>query len=266
MADMEVTLIDHMGSDLSVVNAARVSLSKESHWEDYEPNQLLPTDETLLLFLARGMSGNDYERLCVNVMAEDDVKKLKRIMNQWRRTPEHWSPFAHTGLSFRVKAPIFVARQLQKSTVGFSWNEVSRRYVKSQPEMYRMDTWRKQAADVKQGSSEVPVDPVLRQRMYGQQTVQQAVDTLENYAKDLYEELIEHGVCAEQARSILPQSAMTEWIWTGSLYAFARMCILRLDSHTQYETRIIAKEIAGHLNTLFPKSWAALSEGLYEQV
>jgi len=206
-----------MGSDLTVVNAARVSFNKEA-------KEFTDRDTKLINYLA---------------------------------THEHWSPFAHCFASFRVNAPVFVARQLQKHTVGLSWNEVSRRYVDSAPTFYTPEAWRKRAENVKQGSSEEAVG-ILRSRMHGDQTVADAVARLQYHAEELYAEMIEVGVCPEQARMVLPQSMMTEWIWSGSLYAFARVCNLRLDSHTQKETQLVAQQISSHMESLFPVSWNAL--------
>ena len=123
---MEVKLIDKMGSDLTVVNAARVSFAKESEWEQITPAGAVPgmikeKDEKLIGFLAKH---------------------------------NHWSPFAHCSLQFRIKAPIFVARQLVKHQVGLSWNEISRRYVDYEPDFYDPDIWRARHEDKKQGSDE----------------------------------------------------------------------------------------------------------------
>lgn len=207
IADIDVEYIDHMGTDLTVVNAARVSFDKEHEEFDWT------TDRGLIKYLAKH---------------------------------NHWSPFAHCSATFRVKAPIFVARQLVKHTVGFSWNEVSRRYVDSEPEFYIPEVWRKRAENVKQGSSEEAADVRfdLRHDM--------------SYCLDLYKELLGCGVCPEQARMVLPQNTMTEWFWTGTLYAWARMCQLRLDSHTQKETREVAYAIHKHMADLFPVSWEFL--------
>ncbi len=220
MSEMNVELIDYMGSDLSVVNAARVSFDKESEW-------ILDDD------------GNDVH------LPERDDKLIQYLAKH-----NHWSPFSHAFLSFRIKAPIFVARQLGKHQVGLAWNEVSRRYVDSEPEFYHPGWFRKRAEDVKQGSSEERADlNPLSQEVVG-----------ECYAKCLkmYNSLLDDGVCPEQARMVLPQSMMTEWIWSGSLYAFARVCRLRLDEHTQAETREVATDLAKHCETLFPASWKAL--------
>lgn len=212
-----------MGSDLSVVNAARVSFDKESEWDGH--NGLGDRDSKLIRYLA---------------------------------THDHWSPFAHTSLSFRIKAPIFVARQLGKHQVGLVWNEVSRRYVDSLPEFYNPEVWRKRADNVKQGSAERPVDPVLRVNAAQVTTVDDAYNNLVTHAEQIYNELIDHGVCPEQARMVLPQSMMTEWIWTGSLMAFARVCNLRLDPHTQKETQSVALSISSLIQPLFPVSWSTL--------
>jgi len=211
-----------MGSDLSVVNAARVSFDKESEWETVDPvnGQAVPAglslrDEKLIAYLAKH---------------------------------NHWTPFGHAFASFRIKAPIFVARQLGKHQVGLVWNEVSRRYVDDEPEFYVPETWRKRAENVKQGSSE------------DESMMPYAMDAVFEKMKDLYLEMVNKwDVCPEQARMVLPQSMYTEWIWSGSLAAFARVCKLRLDPHTQYETRLVAQEIAEHMAELFPVSWKALN-------
>lgn len=211
VADIDVEYIDHMGTDLTVVNAARVSFDKEHEEFDWS------TDRGLIKYLAKH---------------------------------NHWSPFAHCSATFRVKAPIFVARQLVKHTVGFSWNEVSRRYVDNEPEFYVPDFWRERAASVKQGSSD---HEVLEPWKVGAWAKNAAESSL--FA---YHAMLKDGVCPEQARMVLPQSVMTQWYWTGSLYAWARMCQLRLDSHTQKETRDVAAKVATSMAELFPVSWEFL--------
>ncbi len=237
---MKVDLLDYMGSDLSVVNAARVSFDKQSDWvyEGWQDGR------------AKGLHGND-----------------KRLINYLAKH-NHWTPFGHCFASFRIKAPIFVARQLGKHQVGLVWNEVSRRYVDSEPEFYVPESWRKRAENVKQGSSSeeftnhitwnaVHVDTFWDEPNnpdgmgYGQTHIFDA-------CLDAYNALLEAGVCPEQARMVLPQSMYTEWVWSGSLAAFARVCKLRLDPHTQYETRQIAAFIDNDLKSLFPVSWKAL--------
>ena len=208
------TYIDHMGSDLSVVNAARVSFGKKSEWNpdwrEDEYTELLPKDNKLINYLAKH---------------------------------KHISPFGHCFASFHIKAPIFVARQLVKHKF-LRWNEISRRYVDSEPEFYKPSDWRGRAEDKKQGS-----DGVVDVGDWG--------DT--NWAcLKAYQDLLSNGVCPEQARMVLPQSMMTEWYWSGSLDAFADMCNLRCAGDTQLETRRVANQICKTMNKLFPVSWFAL--------
>jgi thymidylate synthase (FAD) len=220
---MEVTLIDHMGSDLSVVNAARVSFSKESYW-DFDHKQ-----EGDLVFS----------------LSDKDAKLIRYLAKH-----NHWTPFGHCFASFRIKAPIFVARQLGKHQVGLVWNEVSRRYVDDEPEFYAPEYLRKRAANVKQGSSDEQVDSARAKFFFRY---------AETTAFEAYKTLLEEGVCPEQARVILPQNTYTEWVWSGSLAAFARVCKLRLDPHTQKETREIAQMISDEMEQLFPVSWKELT-------
>lgn len=219
-----VELIDCMGSDLTVVNAARVSMHKESAWEIDEVNfydlhlKLSAKDEKLIHYLARH---------------------------------NHWTPFSHCMVTLRIKMPIFVARQWFKHSVGFTRNEVSRRYVDSTPEFYVPKTWRKRAENVKQGSS----DEAHRESYW----LSSDASALYDKIRDLYSHMIEGGVCAEQARMILPQSMYTEFYETGSLAGYARLCALRLDSHAQKETRLYAEAVSEVMARLFPVSWEALS-------
>lgn len=227
IADMSVEYIDSMGTDLSVANAARVSFEKETEWdEEIQIKGGIPT------VVSRSLKPGDQK--LISYLAKHN----------------HWSPFAHTSVSFRVKAPIFVARQLVKHTVGFSWNEVSRRYVDSEPEFYIPDVWRKRADNVKQGSGESAVERNEDMKTAVYEVLKESLHT--------YNYMLDWGVCPEQARMILPQNTMTEWIWTGSVYAFARMCQLRLDSHTQVETREIAKLVSTQMTALYPISWKVL--------
>ena len=221
MAQMKVDLIDKMGSDLSVVNAARVSFDKTSSYIEDHMNQTWVLDEA-------------------------DQRLLKYLSKHG-----HWSPFSHAFASFRIKAPLFVARQLAKHQVGLAWNEVSRRYVDDEPEFYEPDIWRESAASVKQGSSDKPV--------WYSDELRKDSEAWHRSAGKYYNNMIDNGVCPEQARMVLPQSMMTEWIWSGSLYAFSRVCKLRLDSHTQKETREVAEAIDTYMNRSFPHSWEALN-------
>ena len=339
VSDIEVTLIDHMGSDLSVVNAARVSFHKESEWvyhldENEEPASwwLSEKDEKLINYLAKH---------------------------------KHFSPFNHSFISMRIKAPIFVARQLVKHKF-MPINEVSRRYVIEEPEFYFPERYRKSAANVKQGSSHEEIDiewkknegtysqrrnpcvikfarlkwrveaagdnfnmqiediewnencPILGiplnfdvsrggifddtptfdkiypERGYVKGNVRVISDLanrmkssaspemLEKFARSMlleykgevgsqispeavcekalqeYNRLLGLGVCAEQARMVLPQNMMTEWLWSGTLGAWCDMLRLRLDPHTQYESRIVANKAREIIEPIFPVSVKAL--------
>ena len=222
---IETTYVDHMGSDLSVVNAARVSFGKKSHWEfEALQLQLLEKDAKLINYLAKH---------------------------------KHLSPFGHAFASFHVKAPIFVGRQLVKHSF-LRWNEVSRRYVDDEPEFYEPDVWRGRSADKKQGSSDETVE-FLRMQGLSEQTVSDATFKHKLHSLTLYHDMINEGVAPEQARMVLPQSTMTEWYWSGSLDAFARMCKLRCASDTQYESRVVADQISEKMSKLFPVSWEALT-------
>ena len=222
-----VTLIDHMGSDLSVVNAARVSFAKTSEW-DVIPHAG-PTEGAL-----------KYE----------DERLIKYLAKHG-----HWTPFGHGSLQFHIKAPVFVARQLVKHQVGLVWNEVSRRYVEDEVTFYVPEVWRGVAENKKQGSSEEEININPRNDMVDD--YQKVLST----AKWTYEELLRKGVCPEQARMVLPQSMMTEWYWSGTLMAFARVCNLRCKEDVQLETRMVAKEIDSLATEHFPYSWEALRDG-----
>ena len=182
--------------------------------------------------------------------AEFDQDSDTRLLRYLAREG-HWTPFAHAQISLRVSAPIFVARQLAKHQIGLVWNEISRRYVDHEPEFYAPAEWRGRAENVKQGSGDRlnSAESILAYTFAGDAV---------NRALEVYQQLLDIGVCPEQARMILPQSMLTTWIWTGSLSAFARVCGLRLDSHAQSETREIAVQIAEICAEHFPHAWAAL--------
>ena len=205
--DCEVKLLDVMGSDKTVVNAARVSFAKE-----------------------------------IDCLEDQDIKLIKYLADH-----QHWTPFAHPQISFRIKMPIFIARQWFKHTIGFTRNETSRRYINSEPQFYLPKEFRKYASNKKQGSSDEQVPAQIYSYTFICGT---AVDT--------YNRMIEDGLCPEQARMVLPQSMMTEVVETGSLYAYARLCRLRLDPHAQKEIREVANEIYYILKDAFPSSWDAL--------
>lgn len=229
---IEVTYIDHMGSDLSVVNAARVSFGKKSYCEE-------------IRWVDMGDWSGDMP------VVDDRDAKLIRYLAKHR----HISPFGHAFASFHVKAPIFVARQLVKHKF-LRWNEISRRYVDDEPEFYVPSVWRGRSADKKQGSdAEVSVNVAWYDRDDGYNSWPEDSQFI---ALEAYQKMLELGVAPEQARMVLPQSTMTEWYWSGSLDAFASMCKLRLKEDTQYESRLVAKQISEVMGKLYPVSWQAL--------
>jgi thymidylate synthase (FAD) len=210
-----VQYISHMGNDLTVVNAARVSFNKESE-----------------------------------IFTERDEKLIKYLAKH-----KHWTPFAHPQISLRIKAPIFVRTQLFKHKIGMVENEISRRYVTEEPQFYTPD-WRSAPTNgAKQGSDDFIQDLVIED--FDRQYNRVALDAI-----DTYNTLLREGVAPEQARAVLPQSTYTEWWWTGSLTAFARICIQRSDPHAQWEVREYAAAISKLIEPLFPVSWKALTQPL----
>ena len=210
---MKIELLNSMGSDITVANAARVSFAMES--EEFGSR-----DKKLIRYLA---------------------------------AHGHWTPFAHVQLQFRIKAPLYVARQLHKSSVGLAVNEVSRRYVDFTPEFHAPEGWRKRAPDKKQGS--------LNETLDNDSLLYNSYWDLMTKAEDLYSFMLEKGVAPEQARMVLPQSMMTEWYWTGSLAAFGRVVSQRLSEDAQYECRVVAEKIDQLLVNHEPisYSWSCLT-------
>jgi thymidylate synthase (FAD) len=222
-----VQYVDHMGDDLTVVNAARVSFHKESDWDGEQHWTGAIKDKKL----------NEKDQKLIGYLAKH----------------KHWTPFAHPQITLRIKAPIFVRTQLFKHKVGMTENEVSRRYVSDPPSVY-FPRWRgKPTNGAKQGSEDfMPIDDDYNtvNRHY-ELTVREALLT--------YDELLKRGVAPEQARSVLPQGTYTEWWWTGSLSAFARVYTQRSVPHAQWECQEYAKAISTIIQPLFPHSWKALT-------
>jgi thymidylate synthase (FAD) len=221
-AQMEVTYIDHMGGDINVVNAARVSFGKE-----------------------------------VQQMTDSDVKLIKYLA-----THGHWSPLAHTSLSIRVKAPLFIAGQFKKHQIGLTWNEVSRRYVSTEPEFYLPEVWRgRPEGSIKQGSAGEVAGYKLFCEYYDTDAEYYAELTPERVVElclDLYKNMLEAGVAPEQARMILPQCTMTEWIWTGSAVAFDRIIKQRIGHGAQQEASELAEMIKAVVVPCYPSTFEAL--------
>lgn len=208
---MKAEYVDHMGSDLSVVNAARVSFSKHTE-----------------------------------VMQEGDVKLISFLARH-----NHWTPFAHPQITLRMSAPVPIRTQCFKHKQGFVENEESRRYIKGTPELYVPDEFRQAAENVKQGSAGVHPKSAYWLRRYNRVTVEALCE---------YADMIKDGVCPEQARFILPQGCMVNWIWTGSLAAYARFYRQRTDPHAQKEVQLLAEKVGTIIEPLFPVSWKALTQ------
>lgn len=242
---MSAQLIDHMGSDLSVVNAARVSFHKESDWELIGPHGGPPVQSFL------------HPEMNTKGLKAADAKLLAYLAEHG-----HWSPFAHTSLQFRIKAPMFVARQMVKHQVGGVWNEVSRRYVDDEPEFFAPSKWRGRPENAKQGSTGWLPDEVW----VGETNwhLCEVAESSMRGALEAYNRLLECGVAPEMARMVLPLNTMTEWIWTGSLYFFARCCRERMNPHAQKECGDLARMFYPQCAKEFPVSWAALMKGRIE--
>lgn len=239
MNQIKAEYVDHMGDDLRVVNAARVSFDKESEWKNESPDWM-------------NGPGTQDQRL-----NEDDQKLIKYLA-----THGHWTPFSHPQITIRETVPIFVARQRFKHMVGFTYNEVSRRYVSDEPEFFVPDVWRGAPTDgAKQGSSETAVHTIAL--TVDGDPLDEPIDTAyETYlasSRMLYTSMINGGVAPEQARMMLPQSMFTSYYVTGSLAAWARAYKLRIDAHAQKEIRDLAVQWGDIIDPLFPVSWRELT-------
>lgn len=209
---ISVELIDHMGSDVNIVNAARVSFDKQ-----------------------------------VSEMSDRDEKLMQYLADH-----NHWSPFAHTSITVKCKAPLFLARQLVKHQVGGSWNEVSRRYVDSEPEFYLPSKYHGRPDNKKQGrGTELGSDTSAM--------VMSAIGTISANALSIYQTLLEDGLAPEEARMVLPLNTMTDWYWTGSVVFFARVFNLRADSHAQLAAQEFAHKLSDEVKDVYPTAWKVLT-------
>lgn len=230
MTQIKAELLDYMGTDLDVVNAAKVSFSKESEWEwqtEYECG--VPVSDTPIL-------------------ADKDKKLIDYLA-----THDHWTPFAHTALKFRCSAPVPIRTQAFKHKIGMVENEESRRYISSTPEIYIPEFFRaKPEGSIKQGSGGKHYQSDMWKEEY-ESAVQGCVN--------LYLNMLQDGVCPEQARFVLPQGAIVNWIWTGNLVSFANFYNKRTDTNAQYEVKVLAESVGKQIAELFPVSWPALVGG-----
>lgn len=255
-AEIKVEYIDHMGSDLTVVNAARTSFGKESWWADVEKMILKEGDAGLIRYLATGYRTKEWDEFLDEIMGyalryDRDAAKvlLTNALHAYKRRAQHFAPFAHPHLQIRMTLPIFLARQFVKHQVGGVWSEESRRYISNEPEFWFPEQWHSRPDDIKQGSEGVHPESV----MWGQAAVEQTKNAL-----SFYMQAVGSGVAPEEARIVLPLNMMTTVTWTGSLLFWSRVCNQRLDDHAQKAANVLAGQISEIARPLFPASWAAL--------
>jgi len=232
---MKAEYISHMGDDLTVVNAARVSFDKASELVD--------------AYRAKSESGVGSPVAVGQTVSNADTKLIKYLA-----THGHWTPFSHPQITMRYTVPIFIARQEFKHIVGFTRNEISRRYVDDTPEFYVPEVWRSRPeGSVKQGSG-VPCDNQSSAAFYAREATKTALLAYKYLLED-------DNVAPEQARMVLPQSMYTSYYITGSLAAFARMVKQRSDPHAQVEIQELASMVDKIVRPLYPISWEALVDG-----
>ena len=248
--------LDHMGSDLTVVNAARTSFGKESELvlDECGNAVLKAADANLIRFLASGYRANEWDVLLDEIIdhaRHGSKAELTDILKAFKRKAQHWAPFAHPHVSIRIRIPIFLARQFVKHQVGGVWSEESRRYISNEPGVWFPDEWHTRPEDIKQGSGGL----VQSQKM-ASFWAQGATST----ALKSYGDLLEMGVAPEEARTVLPLNAMTTVTWTGSLLFWSRVCNQRVDSHAQLAAQELGRKIADIVRPLYPVSWKELCE------
>lgn len=245
---ISVEYVDHMGSDLTVVNAARASFDKQK--DVFEDN-----DIGLLRFLATGFRTKEWAAFL------DQIKQaagehgtdgqLTKLLHDYKRKAQHWAPFAHGQVEIRMTIPLFLARQLVKHQIGGTWSEVSRRYVSDTPSFWFPDQWHTRPEDIKQGSG----DSVENQELMNMVSEVAVINAL-----GTYEMMLKQGVAPEEARIVLPQNMMTTVVWTGSLLFWARIMWQRGDSHAQLPAQEFARKLDPIVSKLFPQSWKALTQ------
>lgn len=252
---MKAIYENHYLTDTDVANYARQSFAKLA--ENFTKEQ----NDKLIQFLARGMQSKDWEELVrrlvdgFNWPTEEEKKaKAHDLAVYLRKIPEHWVPFGHPHITLRMQAPIPIRVQCFKHKIGFVESEESRRYISTRPELFIPPFFRAKAANVKQGSGD---EHPMSDEWMG------IYRTQSEMAINQYLAMLEDGICPEQARFILPQGCEVNWVWTGSLYAFANFYNQRSDSHAQKEIQELADQVDKIIAPLFPVSWAALTRGEY---
>jgi thymidylate synthase (FAD) len=251
---IKVEYIDHMGTDLSTVNSARVSFDKESEFqEEWEYDGNCPPNG----FTEDDHYDSDIERdMCGYRKLKDGDKKLIKYLAKHK----HMTPFRHNQIQIRCHAPIFIARQLGKHQAGLSWNEVSRRYVDSEPEFFIPDEWRgRPDGSIKQGSGGIAKEcevVLFTDSSTGEVCSFSYIDVLS--ACDGWYLANKDTIAPEMARMVLPQSMMTSWYWTGNLLSFAHVYKERKAEGAQLEAQWFADELDKVIRPLYPVSWSAL--------
>jgi len=245
---------NHYLSDRDVANYARQSFATLA--DNFTESQ----NNNLVRFLARGMASGDWEKLVMKLAREPEygmrmsMAEAQKLAVYLRNIPEHWVPFGHPHITLRMSAPVPIRVQCFKHKVGFVESEESRRYISSRPVLYMPQFFRSASESKKQGSSGKHDASDYWMTRYHIECERQI---------DLYEEAIQQGVCAEQARFFLPQGVEVNWVWTGSLYAFANFYNQRADSHAQVEIQDLAAQVNDIISPLYPVSWQALTQGVY---
>ena len=258
-AQITAEYIDHSGSDLMVVNAARASFGKESSWapgsllEEDGGRKLKQADASLIRFLATGYRTSEWEDFLIQVegtVVNGTAKDLTDLLHTYKRKAQHFAPFAHPHLTIRMSLPIFLARQFVKHQIGGCWSEESRRYISDEPDVWFPNEWHTRPEDVKQGSGGLVKDHHFVDGE-ARESVQDAIAT--------YNQLLANGVAPEEARTILPLNMMTTVVWTGSLLFWSRVYNQRTDSHAQLAAQELAALIGAIVEPHYPVSWAALT-------
>ena len=227
MEGIKVELLDYCGSDAAVANAARVSFSAFGEWNEIPDGYTKAKSDKLIGYLAEH---------------------------------EHTSPFRHNSITIRCQAPIFLARQLMKHQAGLSWNEISMRYCDKPVGFFIPEEWRSRPdKSLKQGSGNGVVETLNRDD-YGLVTTLSAYQDHIKHCTSLYEDMLSNNVAPEMARMVLPQSMLTDWVWTGNLMAFSHVYNLRSKENAQVEARVFAKALSDVIEPLFPVAWKALTE------
>lgn len=254
MSQQSAIYVDHMGTDKSVVNAARLSFGVGAVKPSDQP--LVQKDINLIKFLAYGLRTEERDKVIDYIARGFDgedyngIGDALELYNQIRHQATHWTPFAHTAISISMKAPIPIRTQCFKHKQGLVENEESRRYITSSPEIFLPEFRTKPEGSIKQGSGGIHPGNDFWKRYYKEQT---------DSAVKLYEQMLLDDVAPEQARLVLPQGAMVNWLWTGNLFAYANFYNKRSDPHAQGENQELAELVKAVVEPLYPVSWAALT-------